>query len=38
VFENKVLKRIYGLKRDDMTRGGENFITRSFITYALHQV
>jgi hypothetical protein len=32
VFENRVLRRIFGPKRDEMTReNGENCITRSFM-------
>jgi hypothetical protein len=31
VFENRVLRRIFGLKRDEVI--GENCIRRSFITY-----
>jgi hypothetical protein len=38
VFENRVLRRIFGSKRDEMTGEGENFITRSLIIYTLHQV
>jgi hypothetical protein len=29
VFENKVLRRIFGPKRDEVTGSGENFIMRS---------
>jgi hypothetical protein len=29
VFENKVLRRIFGPKRDDVTGNGENYIMRS---------
>jgi hypothetical protein len=32
VFENRVLRRIFGPKRDDVTGFGENCIMRSFIT------
>jgi hypothetical protein len=34
VFENRVLRRIFGPKRDKVTGGGENCIMRSFITCA----
>jgi hypothetical protein len=34
VFENRVLRRIFGPKRDEATG---NCITRKFITCALHQ-
>jgi hypothetical protein len=29
VFENRVLRRIFGPKRDEVTGNGENFIMRS---------
>ena len=29
VFENRVLRRVFGLKRDEVTRNGENYIRRS---------
>jgi hypothetical protein len=32
VFENRALRRIFGSKRDEMTRGWENCNMRSFIT------
>jgi hypothetical protein len=31
VFENRVLRRIFGPKRDKVTGGGENFIIRNFV-------
>jgi len=31
VFENGVLKRILGPKRDEVTEGGENYIMRSLM-------
>jgi hypothetical protein len=31
VFENRVLRRIFGLNRDEVTGNGENFIMRSFM-------
>jgi hypothetical protein len=31
VFENRVLKRIFGPKRDEAQRGGENYIMRSLM-------
>jgi hypothetical protein len=34
VFENRVLERIFGPKRDD----GENYLTRSCLIFTLHQV
>jgi hypothetical protein len=38
VFENKVLRRIFGSKRDEVTGGWRNCITRSFVIYTLRQV
>jgi hypothetical protein len=38
VFENRVLRRIFGPKRDEVTDGGENCIMRSFITCSVRQV
>jgi hypothetical protein len=35
VFANGVLRRICGPKRDEMTEGGENCITKSFLICAL---
>jgi hypothetical protein len=31
VFDNRVPRRIFGLKRDEVTGVGENYIMRSFI-------
>jgi len=31
VFENRVLRRIFGLKRDEVTGEGENYIMRSLM-------
>jgi hypothetical protein len=36
VFENRVLRRIFGLKRDGLT--GENCIMKSFMICTLRQV
>jgi hypothetical protein len=38
VFENRVLRRIFAPKRDEVTGVGENCIMRSFITCTLCQV
>jgi hypothetical protein len=38
VFENRVVRRIFGPKRDGVTESGENCITRSFIICTLHHV
>jgi hypothetical protein len=35
VFEKRVLRRIFGLKRDEMREVGENYIMKSFITCTL---
>jgi len=36
VFENRMLKRILGPKREEVV--GEDCIMRSFMTYTLHQI
>jgi hypothetical protein len=39
VFENRVLRRIFGSKRDEVSQEvGENCITRSFVICTLRQV
>jgi hypothetical protein len=38
VFENRVLRRIFGPKRDEVTGNGENCIMKSFMICTLHQV
>jgi hypothetical protein len=38
VFENRVLRRIFGSKRDEVTGSGENYIARSFIISTAHQI
>jgi hypothetical protein len=38
VFENRVLRRIFGPKRDEVTGDGEDCIMRSFITRTLRKV
>jgi hypothetical protein len=38
VFENRVLGRIFGPKRNGMIETGENWIMRSFITCTVHQL
>jgi hypothetical protein len=35
-FENRVLKRIFGFKRDGFKRSGENYIMRSLIMCTAH--
>jgi hypothetical protein len=36
VFENRVLRRTFGPKREEVTGDGGNFTIRSFINCALH--
>jgi hypothetical protein len=38
VFDNGMLRRIFGPKKDEMVEGGENCITKSCMIYILHQV
>jgi hypothetical protein len=38
VFENRVLRRIFELKREKWQEAGEDCIMRSFITYMLCQI
>jgi hypothetical protein len=38
VFQNRVLKRMFGTKRDEMVKFGENCKTRTFVTCAHGQV
>jgi hypothetical protein len=37
VFESRVL-RIFGPKRDEVTRSGENYIMRTLVSYTLHPI
>ena len=37
-FENRVLRRIFGTKRDEVTGSGENYIMRSLIICTAHQI
>jgi hypothetical protein len=37
-FENRVLRRIFGPKKDEVTGDGENYIMRSFISCTLRQI
>ena len=37
-FENRVLRRLFGPKRDEVTGSGEDYITRSFMLFTLHQI
>jgi len=38
VFENRVLKRIFGPKRDEGQVSGENYIMRSLIICTAHPI
>jgi len=38
VFENRVLRRIFGPKRDDVTGSGENYIIRSLMFCNAHPI
>ena len=38
VFENRVLRRIFGRKRYKITGGGENYIMRSLMICAPHPI
>jgi hypothetical protein len=37
VFENRVLRRIFGPKRDGVARSGENYIMRSLMICIITQ-
>jgi hypothetical protein len=32
VFENRVLRRIFRSRRDEVTEDGENYVMRNFVT------
>jgi hypothetical protein len=38
VFENRVLRRIFGPKRDEATGSGDDYITRNLMTCTHHQI
>jgi hypothetical protein len=38
VFDKRVLRRIFGPKRNEATGGGEDYITSSFTVYTPHQI
>jgi hypothetical protein len=38
VFENGVLRIIFGPKRDDLTGNGENYIMRSLVICTAYQI
>jgi hypothetical protein len=38
VVENRVLRKVFGPKRDEVSGEGENCVTRSFVICTFHQV
>jgi hypothetical protein len=38
MFENRVLRRIFGPKKDEETRSGEDYIMRSLMICIAHQI
>ena len=38
MFENRVLRKIFGPKRDEVTGGGENYIRECFMICTAHQI
>jgi hypothetical protein len=38
VFENRVLSKIFGPKREDVKKIGEDYIMRSFINCTVYQI
>jgi hypothetical protein len=38
VFENRVVRSIFGPKREDIQGNGENFIMRSFVICTPHSI
>jgi len=38
VFENRVVRRLFGLKRDEVTGSGENYIIRSLMICTPHKI
>jgi hypothetical protein len=38
VFENRVLRRIFGPKREEVIRSGENYIMRSLMICAPYRI
>jgi len=38
VFDSRVLRRIFGPKRDEVTGNGENYIMRSLMICTPHQI
>jgi hypothetical protein len=38
LFENGVLKKLFGPKREELKKAGENFLMRNFIICTLHLI
>jgi len=38
LFENRVLRRIFGPERDEVTGSGENYIMRSLMICTVHPI
>jgi len=38
VFENRVLRRVFGPKRDEVTGCGENYVMRSLVICTAHPI
>jgi hypothetical protein len=38
LFEKRVLRRIFGAKRDEVTGSGEKYIIRKFMSRTAHQI
>jgi hypothetical protein len=38
VFENRVLRKVFGPKRDEIRGSGEDYITRCFMIHSAHQI
>jgi hypothetical protein len=38
VFEKRVLRRIFGPKRDEVTRSGESHVKRRLIIFTSHSI
>jgi hypothetical protein len=38
VFENRVLRGVFGFKRDEVKRSGENYIMRSLMICTAHPI
>jgi hypothetical protein len=38
LFEKRVVRRVFGLKRDEVTGSGENYRMRSFVICTAHHI